>query len=356
MRIKKNNNELNNFSILALDDDPIMTITLQSYFQASGYKVDVENDPYAAIEAIRNGSYDILLLDFLMSPICGDQVVQLVREFNNDLFIILLTGHKSLAPPLKTIRELDIQGYYEKSDRFDQLELLVESCVKSIRQMRTIKTYQEELHNAYTDLQNSYAGTISAIRQMVDAKDIYTRGHSDRVAIYGTLLSKQLGKDEAFSERVRVAGLFHDIGKMGIPDRLLLKDTVLTKEEFAIIKEHPLRGYQILSSISLFHEIAPIVLNHHERIDGNGYPNGLKGEQIPLESKIISIVDAFDAMTSNRQYRSNFDYQIAISQLQEGKETQFCGSCVDAFLEVLKNRDIITKELAWTYAVEGGIK
>ena len=137
--------EYNEISILALDDDKIMTLTLQSYFQSSGYIVDIENDPERAIERVRNGHYDILLLDFLMTPICGDEVVARIREFNKDIYILLLTGHKSLAPPIKTIRELDIQGYYEKSDRFDQLELLVESCVKSIRQMYTIRDYRDQL-------------------------------------------------------------------------------------------------------------------------------------------------------------------------------------------------------------------
>ena len=106
------------FSILTLDDDPIMTSTVQAYFQRSGYRVDVENDPNRAIERIRNDHYDILLLDYLMPPICGDQVVEQVRAFNRDLFIIMLTGHKDLVPPIKTIRALDIQGYYEKSDYY----------------------------------------------------------------------------------------------------------------------------------------------------------------------------------------------------------------------------------------------
>ena len=105
---------VSSYSILALDDDPTMTLTLQTYFQRSGYHVDTENDPYQAIERVRNGHYDILLLDFLMTPICGDQVVEQIRSFNQDLFIILLTGHKSMAPPIKTIRDLEIQGYYEK--------------------------------------------------------------------------------------------------------------------------------------------------------------------------------------------------------------------------------------------------
>lgn len=142
----------NQISILTLDDDPIITDTIQAYFRRSGYHVDIENDPNAAIERVRNGKYDILLLDFLMTPICGDQVVEEIRKFNQDIYIILLTGHKSMAPPVKTIRQLDIQGYYEKDDRFDQLELLVESCVKSIRQMRTIREYQAELVEAYMQI------------------------------------------------------------------------------------------------------------------------------------------------------------------------------------------------------------
>jgi response regulator RpfG family c-di-GMP phosphodiesterase len=232
MRQHKEDIQSNSFSILTLDDDPIITSTIQAYFQRSGYRVDTERDPNAAIERIRNGHYDILLLDFLMSPICGDQVVAKVREFNSDIFIILLTGHKSMAPPFRTIREMDIQGYYEKSDRFDQLELLVESCVKSIRQLRTIREYKDRLDNAYMEM-------MSAMRLMVDAKDYYTRGHSDRVSYYAERIARHMGKDEAYCERLRVAGLFHDVGKLGISDGILLKETRLTPAEYEVIKTIP---------------------------------------------------------------------------------------------------------------------
>ena len=152
MRISKRETTLNNFSILTLDDDPIITSTIQAHFQRAGYLCDMEHEPYRAIERVREGTYDILLLDYLMSPICGDQVVEEIRKFNQDIYIILLTGHKSIVPPVQTIRELDIQGYHEKTDSFDQLELLVESCVKSIKQMRTIRKYQEELSAANESL------------------------------------------------------------------------------------------------------------------------------------------------------------------------------------------------------------
>ena len=149
MRKNKIVDQQKEFSILALDDDKLMTETIQSYFQTAGYRVDTENDPTKAADRIRTKQYDILLLDFLMRPICGDEVVRQIREFDHDLFIILLTGHKSMAPPIRTIRELDIQGYFEKSERFDQLELLIESCAKSIRQMRTIRSYRDGLQKIF---------------------------------------------------------------------------------------------------------------------------------------------------------------------------------------------------------------
>lgn len=173
---------VSSYSILALDDDPTMTLTLQTYFQRSGYHVDTENDPYQAIERVRNGHYDILLLDFLMTPICGDQVVEQIRSFNQDLFIILLTGHKSMAPPIKTIRDLEIQGYYEKSDRFDQLELLVESCIKSIKQMRTIQNYQKGLTKITETMPRIYSlrgreevadALVQAAKELLDGRSGY---------------------------------------------------------------------------------------------------------------------------------------------------------------------------------------
>ena len=219
----------NQISILTLDDDPIITATIQNYFRRSGYAVDVENDPLKAIERVRDGAYDIMLLDFLMSPICGDQVVEQIRKFNQDLFIVLLTGHKSMAPPVKTIRQLDIQGYYEKSDRFDQLELLVESCVKSIRQLRLIKDYQENLHNAYMQ-------TIDTLRNVVETRDKETEGHSRRVSFLATALAEEIGLPEEEVDKVRLAGLFHDIGKIGVKDSVLLKQGPLDNEEYNEIK------------------------------------------------------------------------------------------------------------------------
>ena len=306
----------NQISILTVDDDPIITSTIKDYFKQSGYTVDIENDSVAAIERVREGSYDIMLLDFLMSPICGDQVVEEIRKFNTDIYIVLLTGHKSMAPPVKTIRQLDIQGYYEKDDRFDQLELLVESCVKSIRQMRIIREYQEDLAKAYMQ-------TIETLRYVVETRDKETKGHSERVSGLGAELARELGMLEEQVEMIRVAGLFHDIGKIGVPDIILLKNGPLSDQEFLEIKKHPAEGEKILQTYSPFAKLLPIVRGHHERFDGRGYPDGLAGEEICLGARVIAVADSFDAMVSNRTYRRGLSFERTMEELERGKNAQF---------------------------------
>ena len=341
MRLSKQVTQ-NRISILTLDDDPIITSTIQAYFQRSGYLVDVENNPYTAIERIRNGSYDILLLDFLMSPICGDQVVEEIRKFNKDLFIILLTGHKSMAPPVKTIRQLDIQGYYEKNDRFDQLELLVESCVKSIKQMRTIKEYK-------ADLEKAYVQTIETLRHVVESRDKETKGHSERVAALGKELAEEMGLSQEDVDMIHIAGLFHDVGKIGVPDSILLKNGPLSNDEFQTIKGHPAEGERIIQAYAPFKQMLSIVRGHHERYNGTGYPDGKAGEEICLGARVIAVADSFDAMMSNRTYRRGLGYDKSVAELERGKGTQFDPKIVEAFMRLLEKKGRATIDHMYGY-------
>ena len=155
---------------------------------------------------------------------------------------------------------------------------------------------------------------------------------------------------DAYRERIRIAGLFHDIGKVGIPDSILLKNSKLTPEEYARIQQHPTLGRKVLSSISAFRDILDIVESHHERYDGHGYPHGLQGTDIPEEARIIGVADAFDAMTSKRAYRNSLTPEEAIQELKNGRGTQFDADVVDAFLEILQNFQALQDQLAWTYA------
>lgn len=177
-------------------------------------------------------------------------------------------------------------------------------------------------------------GTLEAITASIDAKDPYTRGHSERVAYLSQEIAKAMGLSEQDAERVRVAGLVHDVGKIGVPERVLCKAGKLTDEEFGLIKLHPETGHRILKGISLLEHTLPGVLHHHERIDGRGYPHGLKGDQIPLAARIIGLADTFDAMSSNRAYRPAMPREKVIAEITRCAGTQLDAAVVAAFTKV----------------------
>ena len=319
-----------NFKIIAVDDEQGILDSLSIFMKRSGYSFVGITDPMEAINRVKNEHFDLMVLDFIMSPIHGDKVVEEIRKFNKDLYILLLTGHKDLAPPLDTIHQLDIQGYCEKSDKFDQLLLLIESGLKSVSQMRTISKMNEDLQKAYMD-------SIGILRHTVEAKDPYTKGHSDRVSEYAVLLGKKLNLPDEDMEKLRIGGLFHDIGKIGIPDSILLKESNLTDEEYAKIKEHPVIGYNMIQHATMFKNILDIVKHHHEKFDGNGYPDKLAGTNIPYLARVTSIVDSFDAMTSRRSYRDSLPMDVVKSEILQNLGSQFDPEIGIVFLDILDN-------------------
>ena len=337
MRKNIYSNENSQYKIIAVDDESGILDSLKVFLNKAGYNFVGITDPMEAIELVKEEHFDLMLLDFIMTPIHGDQVVEEIRKFNKDLYILLLTGHKDLAPPLDTIRRLDIQGYCEKSDKFDQLLLLVESGIKAISQMNLIKEINTELKDTYDRLEKAYLESIETLRFTVEAKDSYTRGHSDRVSEYSVLLGQKLNLSDEDLNTLRIGGLFHDIGKIGVPDSILLKNSKLTDDEYSEIKNHPTIGSHILSNATLFKDVIPVVKHHHERFDGNGYPAKLKGLEIPYLARIAAVADAFDAMTSRRTYRNSLDLDFVKTEIEKCKGTQFDPNCADAFLDILNN-------------------
>ena len=332
------NIENKNYKIIAVDDEEGIIDSLSIFLKRSGYNFTGVTNPQEAIEKVKNEHFDLMVLDFMMTPLHGDQVVEEIRKFNKELYILLLTGHKDLAPPLDTIKRFDIQGYCEKSDKFDQLLLLIESGIKSIIQMNEIKKINKELENAYLE-------SIETLRYTVEAKDAYTKGHSDRVSKYSVLIGKHLGISEKDLKTLQIGGLFHDIGKIGVPDNILLKETKLTDDEYSEIKNHPSIGAHILSTATIFKDIIPIVKHHHERYDGHGYPSQLKGQDIPYLARIAAIADSFDAMTSKRTYRNPLPIDVVINEFKKNKGSQFDPALTDIFIDILENHYNEIKEI-----------
>ena len=335
--LENNTNDNMNYKILVVDDEQGIIDSLSMLLKRSGYNFTGITDPQEAIERVKKEHFDLMILDFIMTPFHGDQVVEEIRKFNKELYILLLTGHKDLAPPLETIKRLDIQGYCEKSDKFDQLLLLIESGMKSIDQMHEIKKINEQLKDTYEKLEQAYLESIETLRYTVEAKDTYTRGHSDRVSEISVLIGKKLGLPDQDLKTLQIGGLFHDIGKIGVPDTILQKESKLTDDEYSEIKNHPSIGVHILSNATIFKDIIPIVKHHHERFDGRGYPSQLKGEEIPYLARIAANADSFDAMTSKRSYRDSLPLDVVKEEFRKNRGTQFDPELTDLFLDILEN-------------------
>lgn len=198
------------------------------------------------------------------------------------------------------------------------------------------------IHNAqlFGQLEDLYIETLKAFIMAIEAKDSYTRGHSEEVATYALLIAETLGLSKEENNKLMRASLLHDIGKIGLKEEILLKPTKLTKKEYDIIKKHPSIGVQIIGSITSLQETVPIILHHHEHYDGNGYPANLKGENIPLSSRILAVADAYQAMISDRPYRKTLGQTEALEELQKNAGSQFDPQIVQAFLKIMKKPDI----------------
>ncbi len=250
----------------------------------------------------------------------------------NRFFIKVPAGQKPagfVSVPLKARMEiigmLNVYSY-TKSFKFSEgqrktLSILADRASSAIDNAR--------LHE---NLQRTLQQTIQGFARAMEAKDPYTRGHSDRVTRYAAMISKGLGLELKHHERVCTAALMHDVGKIGIPLDALNKPQKLTREEYEIFKEHPDKGRRILEPIEFLRDIVPAVYHHHEQYDGSGYPLGLKGEDIPLDARILAVADTYDAMTSDRAYRKALSHEIAIAELRRCANTQFDPRIVGVFI------------------------
>lgn len=218
-----------------------------------------------------------------------------------------------------------VGGYYVRKLR-KQLK-------KQGYQLNTIEQLYNEVQKASNEADSRYIQTIEALVRALEARDMYTKGHSDRVNKYSMIIGRNIGLSEEELEDLHHGSLLHDIGKIGVYDRILLKPQGLTEDEFQMMQSHPELGQQILAGIhSMQHHIG-IILHHHERQDGSGYPLGLKGDEIPMGARIVQVADTWDAMTSDRPYRRRLSKEHAIKQLREASGTQLDSHCVEAFLD-----------------------
>ncbi|HDH01020.1 MAG TPA: HD-GYP domain-containing protein, partial [Nitrospirae bacterium] len=202
----------------------------------------------------------------------------------------------------------------------------------------------EDVSETYKELEYLFIGLVRAMVNALDAKSPWIKGHSENVAMYAEKIAREMGFDEEEIKDLRLAGILHDVGKIGTYDYLLDKPSKLTNEEFEIVKKHPAQGAKILEGIKQLKDIVPVIRHHHERIDGRGYPEGLKGEDIPIGARILHVADSYDSMTSDRPYRPAPSREYAVSEFKKYSGIQFDRKVVEAFLKVLKDGGLSSKE------------
>jgi HD-GYP domain-containing protein (c-di-GMP phosphodiesterase class II) len=203
-----------------------------------------------------------------------------------------------------------------------------------------IERFIGDLQNSSRENRELFIGTVKALAAAIDGKDPYTRGHSERVSRFSMAIAQRLGLSDEEVEKIRISALLHDVGKISIDDKILKKPAALTDEEYEIMKGHPQKGYKIMSQIPAMKEFLPGMYMHHEMVNGMGYPQGLKGDEIPLMGKIVAVADTFDAMTTDRPYQKAMKFEDALARIETFVGTRYDASVVAAFSEACKEGQI----------------
>jgi putative two-component system response regulator len=290
-------------NILVADDNEANRDLLSDLLSTEGYRVVCVSDGLQAIEHITTNSVDLVLLDVVMPHRTGFQVCQAMKSKVETRLIpvVLLTSLNSDADR--------IHGIMCGADDFLNKPVNKHELLARVQSLLRLKQFTDELDNAES--------VLFTLALSIEAKDPYTEGHCDRLSKYSVTLAETLGLSEDMCVALRRGGLIHDIGKLAVPEHILLKPGPLNPEERKIMEKHTLAGERICAPLRSFRDVLPIIRSHHEKQDGSGYPDGLKGDQVPLTARILQITDIFDALTTDRPYRKALTVEKALSIMHE---------------------------------------
>lgn len=318
---------MNNW-ILVIDDDIMNLKTASRILSDEKMRVSCLKSGEEAIEFLRSNRPDLILLDVHMPGINGFETMKSIRknEMTADIPVIFLTADDDSNTEKKGL-EVGAMDFIKKPFVPEILLLRVRHTLDLVHLQKELSNEVEkksqEVRMQSKKLEKMAMQIVKALSGAIDAKDTYTNGHSTRVADYSKEIARRAGFSPKRQDDIYMMGLLHDVGKIGVPDTIINKTAKLTDEEYAVIKKHPLLGVEILKNTTEFPELIIGARWHHERYDGKGYPDGISGEDIPVEARIIAIADAYDAMTSGRSYRCSLSQARVRSEIEKGKGTQF---------------------------------
>jgi putative two-component system response regulator len=304
--------------ILVADDNDANRELLSALLSLEGYQVICAVDGQQALKHLETDSIDLVLLDVVMPRPSGFEVCQTMKSNPETRLIpiILLTSLNSDHDRMR--------GIMCGADDFLNKPVNKHELLARVHSLLRLKEFTDELDNAET--------VLFSLALSIEAKDPYTEGHCDRLSKYSVALAEKLGLSQELRVALRRGALIHDIGKLSVPDHILLKPGPLTPEERKIMEQHTIAGERICAPLRSFRHVLPIIRHHHEKWDGSGYPDGLKGEQIPLTARILQITDIYDALTTDRPYRKALPMDTAFSIMRdEVKRGWWDGPVLDAF-------------------------
>lgn len=314
---------MRSFKVLIVDDNKVNVELIRAQLKPYNYIIHVAYDGEEALEKIERDPPDIVLLDLMMPKISGYEVCRSIKQNKKTQFIpvIVITALQELEDKIKAI-ELGADDFLVKP--FNKLELTTR--IKSLLHMKS-------LHDDLETSENILFSLVGAL----EAKDVYTRGHSERVSGVAMLIAKEMNLPKRDLEMIHKGGLLHDIGKIGVKEDILLKPGKLNDEEMKHVQEHPKIGFDICSPLKSIEDALPCIRSHHERYDGGGYPDGLKDDEIPLKGQIMAIADAYDAMTTDRPYRQGMDKPTVLKIFEDELNLgQWNPEIVRIFLKIAK--------------------
>jgi putative nucleotidyltransferase with HDIG domain len=348
--------------VLFVDDEVNILKAIQRLLRHEPMTVLTASRPQEALELLDKCEAQVVVSDQRMPEMSGVDLLSCVRERHSNIVRMMLTGYTEMNIAVEAINRGEIYRLITKPWNDDELKATLRQAfdhydlkgeIKRLNQITREQNFKlqdmnknlegkvrertRQLDQKNRDLRTAYIQTIGALAEAIDAKDAYTRGHSERVAVYASRIARELSMNKEMIERIYFAGLLHDVGKIGIPDAIITKPDRLSREEYEEIKKHPEIGAKILEPVEFLANIVPCVRHHHEWYDGSdrGYPDQLSADRIPKASRVILVADTVEAMTSDRPYRNALPLDTVVEELHKYSGSQFDPTAVTAFLTLL---------------------
>jgi putative nucleotidyltransferase with HDIG domain len=331
-------------SILIVDDEAVVRQLLSRRMAEEGYRCEEASAGDEALIKIRSNLVQLVILDIKMPGRSGIELLPEIKVAHPDIAVIMATAVTDTSTAIQCMKQ-GAYDYVTKPFNLDEVALSIERALEKRKLELENRDYQQHLEQKVGEqaqkIRASFLNAITALVYALEAKDKYTSGHSQRVAEISVAIATELGLSQQNIEKIRLAGLIHDIGKIGVRESVLNKPTRVTADEYQHILSHCDVGEHILTPIVEDKQILKAVRHHHERYDGTGYPDRLSGNQIPLGARILAVADTYDAIISGRPYREAVSIQAACDEIQRHNGTQFDPEVVDAFLRIRKSTSLV---------------